>query len=95
VKGKTEPERIYTILGGAEVGGSAEFGKIRELNATMLTHYRKRQWDDALAALHLCRQAANNFGLDEIYNLYLARIRSFQDKEPPADWDGVFAFETK
>jgi adenylate cyclase len=95
VKGKTEPERIYTILGGADVAGSAEFGKMRELNTTMLTHYRKREWDDALAALHSCRQAANNFGLDEIYNLYLARIRSFQDKEPPAEWDGVFAFETK
>ena len=61
----------------------------------MLAAYRKRDWDGALEALQLCRHAPNNFGLDEIYNLYLARIRSFQDKEPPADWDGVFAFETK
>ncbi len=95
VKGKTEPERIYTILGGADIAGSAEFGKMRELNAAMLSSYRKREWDNALAALQLCRQAANNFGLGEIYNLYLARIRSFQDKEPPDDWDGVYAFETK
>ena len=36
VKGKTEPERIYTILGGEDVAGSADFSKLRELNATML-----------------------------------------------------------
>jgi adenylate cyclase len=95
VKGKTEPERIYTILGGEDVAGSADFSKLRELNAAMLARYRKRDWAGATEALQLCLNAPNNFGLDEIYNLYFARIRSFQDKEPPADWDGVFAFETK
>jgi hypothetical protein len=25
----------------------------------------------------------------------LARVRSFQEKGPPDDWDGVFAVETK
>ena len=48
-----------------------------------------------LDALQLCRQAGNSFGLDGIYDLYLARIRAFQDKAPPEDWDGVYAFETK
>jgi len=95
VKGKTEPERIYTILGGADVAASADFRKLSELNATMLAAYRKRDWTGAIEALQLCRHAPNNFGLDEIYNLYLARIQSFQDKGPPDDWDGVFAVETK
>ena len=95
VKGKTEPERIYTILGGADVAASADFRKLSELNATMLAAYRKRDWAGAIEALQLCRHAPNNFGLDEIYNLYLARIQSFQDKGPPDDWDGVFAVETK
>jgi len=95
VKGKTEPERIYTILGGADVAASTDFRKLSELNATMLAAYRKRDWTGAIEALQLCRHAPNNFGLDEIYNLYLARIQSFQDKGPPDDWDGVFAVETK
>ncbi|MES1155151.1 MAG: adenylate/guanylate cyclase domain-containing protein, partial [Pseudorhodoplanes sp.] len=95
VKGKTEPERIYTILGGTDVAASADFRKISALNATMLACYRKRDWNGALEALHLCRHMPNNFGLDEIYNLYLARIQSFQEKGPPDDWDGVFAVETK
>ncbi len=95
VKGKTEPERIYTILGGADVAASAEFRELSELNAAMLDCYRKRDWSGALDALHLCRRASNHFGLDEIYNLYLARIQSFQEKGPPDGWDGVFAVETK
>lgn len=95
VKGKTEPERIYTILGGADMAASADFRKLSALNSTMLAAYRKRDWNGALEALQLCRHAPNNFGLDEIYNLYLARIQSFQDKGPPDDWDGVFAVETK
>jgi adenylate cyclase len=95
VKGKTEPERIYTILGGADVAGSADFRRISELNADMLTRFRKRDWTGALDALELCRKAPNNFGLEEIYNLYSARIRSFQEAGPPDDWDGVFVAETK
>jgi adenylate cyclase len=95
VKGKTEPERIYTILGGGDIARSADFRKISELNATMLACYRKRDWGGALEALQLCRHMSNNFGLDEIYNLYLARVQSFQEKGPPDDWDGVFAVETK
>jgi adenylate cyclase len=95
VKGKTEPERIYTILGGSDMAASADFRKLSALNSTMLAAYRKRDWNGALEALQLCRHAPNNFGLDEIYNLYLVRIQSFQDKGPPDDWDGVFAVETK
>ncbi len=95
VKGKTEPERIFTILGGEDVASSAEFAKMRDLNATLLSRYRSRDWAGALDALQLCRQAGKGFGLDGIYDLYLARIRSFQDKAPPEDWDGVYAFETK
>ncbi len=95
VKGKTEPERIYTVLGGGDVAASADFRKLSELNAAMLAAYRKRDWNGALDALQQCRRASNNFGLDEIYNLYFARIRSFQDKGPPDDWDGVYAVETK
>jgi adenylate cyclase len=95
VKGKTEPERVFAILGGEDVAAGADFRKLSELTATMLSCYRKRDWSGALEALHLCRHTQNNFGLDEIYNLYLARIQSFQEKGPPDDWDGVFAVETK
>jgi adenylate cyclase len=95
VKGKTEPERVYTVLGGAELAQSEEFRKISELFATVLARYRARDWDGALDVLQSSRHAANNFGLGEIYNLYSTRIQSFRENAPPDDWNGVFAFETK
>ena len=95
VKGKRAPERIYTILGSEEVASSDDFRKLHEFNAKMLASYRKRDWHAALEALQLCRYMPNNFGLDEIYNLYLARIQTFQETAPPDDWDGVYVFDTK
>jgi adenylate cyclase len=95
VKGKTEPEHIYTILGADDVARQDDFLKLRDLNSRMLCAYRKRNWKEALEALHLCRHMRNDFELDEVYSLYLARIQTFQDAAPPDDWDGVFAFDTK
>jgi adenylate cyclase len=95
VKGKEEPEHIFTILGNEDVARSDDFRKLAELNTRMLTCYRKRDWAGALEALQLCRYAPDNFGLDEIYALYLARIEGFRNTPPPDDWDGVYAFDTK
>jgi adenylate cyclase len=95
VKGKTEPERIYTLLGDEEIARGDSFKKLAELNARMLDSYRRRDWSGALETLQLCRHAPNNFGLEEIYNLYVARIQTFKETPPPDDWDGVYAFDTK
>lgn len=95
VKGKTEPERIFTVLGAEDVLASDDYNKIRDLNERMLKAYRKRDWNGALDALQLARHSRNDFELDEIYALYLARIHTFQKDAPPDDWDGVFAFDTK
>jgi adenylate cyclase len=95
VKGKTEPERIYTVLGGGDVLTNSAFAKLRDLNGAMLASYRARRWDDAMDALRACRGLQDGFQLDEIYRLYLARIQSFRDNPPPDDWNGVFAVDTK
>jgi adenylate cyclase len=95
VKGKTEPERIFTVLGGEDVAGSDDYRKIRDLNEKMLSAYRRREWNNALDALHLARHMRTGFELDEIFALYLARIQTFQKDAPPDDWDGVYAFDTK
>jgi adenylate cyclase len=95
VKGKTEPEYIYTILGGEDVLNDADFQQLHELHSKMLVSYRTRDWKTALEHVQLCRFRPNNFGLGEVYNLYWARIQTFQETAPPDDWDGVFAFDTK
>lgn len=95
VKGKKEPEYIYALLGGPEEARGDDFRRMRDQVSSMLGKYRKRDWHGALETLHLVRHAPNGFGLDEIYDLYLARIQSFQETAPPDDWNGVYAFETK
>jgi adenylate cyclase len=95
VKGKSEPENIYTILGADDVLASEDFKRISEAHEKMLKLYRGRDWAGAWDALQSSRHAANGFGLDEIFAIYEARIRTFQDTPPGDDWNGVYAFDTK
>jgi adenylate cyclase len=95
VKGKTEPEVVYAIMGRSDVAESGDFQKLRDLNLKMLTRYRGRDWQAALAAIEQ-GQAADNAGkLTALFELYLERIRAFRETPPPDNWDGVFALQTK
>ena len=95
VKGKTEPETIYALLGREEVACDDRFQELRKLYSTMLYCYRSRDWEGALEAVTLCRSTENNFGLAALFDLYRTRIEAFQTSAPPADWAGVFVAETK
>jgi adenylate cyclase len=95
VKGKTESETIYTLLGREEVASDIRFQELRKLWSTMIYCYRSRDWDGALEANELCRSAENNFGLGTLFDLYRTRIQAFQVSAPPADWAGIFVAETK
>ncbi len=95
VKGKTEPEVIYTLLGRGDVAASAEYGKLYESTVKMLESYRKREWDSVMAIIESSRAAADHFGLSGILELYGERVRAFRENPPPDDWNGVFALLTK
>ncbi len=95
VMGRTEAETIYALLGGEEVLNDPRFQELRKLWSTMIYCYRSRDWEGALEAIQLCRSAEHNFGLGAPFDLYLNRIRAFQESSPPADWTGVFVAETK
>jgi adenylate cyclase len=95
VKGKTEPELVYTILGREDVAQTPRFQKLRDANAMMLTAYRNQNWTGALEAILLCKEVGRDFGLEEFYNRYVARIRALLDSPPDADWNGVYAAESK
>lgn len=95
VKGKTEPETVYTVLGDAEVAASEAYRKLRDAFNDLLKRYRVRDFDGAEQMILRCREAAKPFGLDRLVDIYTLRIASFQKEEPPMDWNGVFALETK
>jgi adenylate cyclase len=95
VKGKTESETIYALLGREEVASDIRFQELRKLWSTMIYCYRSRDWEGALEALELCRAAEHNLDLGMLFDLYAARIQDFQASAPPVDWTGVFVAETK
>ncbi len=95
VKGKTEPETVFTVLGRAELGQDASFQELRELTAGMLTCYRQQDWTRALEKIELCRKAAERFGVGALYDMYAERIEAFRHDPPPPDWNGVYEAESK
>jgi adenylate cyclase len=95
VKGKKEPEVIYAIAGREDVAQSGRFQRLRNLTIEMLACYRNRDWDGALAAIERGRKSDDGEALASLYRLYEARIRSYIESPPPADWNGAYALLTK
>ena len=95
VKGKKEPEVVYAIMGREEMAKSGKFQRWRDLNIEMLSLYRRRDWDAALAAIERGRSVDEEQKFKTLYDVYSARIRAFQTTPPPDDWDGAYALESK
>ncbi|HZL31899.1 MAG TPA: adenylate/guanylate cyclase domain-containing protein [Pseudolabrys sp.] len=95
VKGKTEPETIYTVLGREDVARSGKFLEMHGLVSEMLSLYRKQDFAAAAKAVVQCRAASEGFGLDRLFDIYSIRIAGFEKEAPPMDWNGVFALDTK
>ena len=95
VKGKTEPEAIFTILGGAEMKRDARALALAAAHAQMLGLYRSGDFDAALNAVEAARQLADGFALDALYDLFAARCMAFIANPLKEDWDGVFVATSK
>jgi adenylate cyclase len=95
VKGKTEPESVFTVLGRADVAGSDRFGQLQSGVAEMLTRFRQQDFTGAANSIARCREVDDDLGLGALFDLYAARIRLFEQNPPPPDWNGVFVLETK
>ena len=95
VKGKKEPEVVYAIMGRDELANSGRFQRWRDLNIEMLSHYRRRDWESALAAIERGRSFDEEQRFATLYDVYSARIRAFQLTPPPEDWDGAYALDSK
>ena len=91
VKGKDEPVSIFEPIGRkGEVAQpvldeAALFQKALKL-------FRDQNWD--LAELQLLNLQKRSPGR-KLYQLYLERVTRYRAEPPPADWDGVFVFNTK
>jgi adenylate cyclase len=95
VKGKTEPESVFTVLGRSDVAGSERFERLHRTVGEMLLRFRKRDFAGAADAILRCRKLDDGFGLNSLYDLCAARIRVFEENPPPPDWNGVAVLESK
>jgi adenylate cyclase len=95
VKGKTEPDVIYTIVGRADVAETREFKSLQGRWEQLLACYRKQDWAGALKIADICRCDCEKFGLAGLINTYVQRIQQLEQVPADPEWDGVFSAETK
>jgi adenylate cyclase len=91
VKGKDKPVAIFEPIG---LIGEVDKAKQEEVE---LFHearraYRNQDWDQAELQLMNLQRIAPKMAL---YSIYTERIAHFRKMPPPADWDGVYVFQTK
>ena len=98
VKGKSEPEIVYTLIGLKNEVPAESFNALASGMHDMLSAYRARKWAAASKALSELRKLdvdALDLDLSTLFDLYAARIAEFRRNPPPKDWDGVFTMQTK
>jgi adenylate cyclase len=92
VKGKLQAERIFALMGDANLRGTPVFAEAEAANGRMLAAYRAQDWDGAEAALSALDALDARLGrrLQGYLALYRRRIGAGRATPPGADWDGVF-----
>jgi adenylate cyclase len=91
VYGKTEPVRIYELLG--KVGElDVSTLQLRDTFATALQKYRQQKWDEAEKGFKACLKIRGNDGPSLEF---ITRIATFSRTPPPKDWNGVWQTATK
>ena len=91
VKGKEQAVTIYEPLGLSSDSALAASPALLEWH-TMLSHYRKQEWDAAEALLHKFAQTDPH---SSVVHMYLLRIAAWRVEPPEAGWSGVTRFDTK
>lgn len=93
VKGRTEPERVFALLGAPEEAQGEDFKSFAESHARMLEAYRAMAWERAMEQAKALAEARP--GLAALYGLYQSRIGEYMKNPPPAGWDGVWIAKSK
>ena len=91
LKGKQQPTRVYELL-PVHDGRPALPAPALEHFRAGLDAYRRQAWDNAATAFEACLESHAD---DPAAAVYLDRIAHLRAKPMPADWDGVWLFETK
>ena len=95
VKGKTEPERVFALLGDAAVAQSSGYRALRECQDEFLRLYRGSAFAEALEMIATCQAAAEAAGWRQTYyDMMRGRLDALID-DSPVDWKGVYVAKDK
>jgi adenylate cyclase len=92
VKGKTEPVKVWELLGTTDMQMTENQKQSLEIYHEGLRLYRERNWQEAIAYFQQAKQLDPTCRVSEIYE---QRANLYQLNPPPADWVGVFVMTTK
>ncbi len=95
VKGKSVGIQVFALMGDETVAQLPAFQEYLPVHSAMLKAYRSQQWDLAEELLRGCRVKGEQFKLEELCDLYEARIEAYRAEPPDADWNGVFIATSK
>ncbi len=92
VKGKTEPVRVYEVMGKIDMKLTDAQAQSLEIYHEGLRLYRSRQWDEAIAYMQQAQQLDPTCGAATIY---IERANLYKIAPPATEWNGVFVMTTK
>jgi adenylate cyclase len=89
VKGKTKPVEVFSLLSDRSVPPPAWLATYHDA----IKLYRARKFPAAAARFNDARNEMS--GEDFLCTMYRLRCATYEQKPPPADWDGSFTLEEK
>ncbi|HEX2890743.1 adenylate/guanylate cyclase domain-containing protein [Vineibacter terrae] len=95
VKGKTEPERIFALVGDAGLHGSAGFAALLAAHAAFLAEYRAGRFAEARRLASAAKAQAELVGWSGTYYDRMRKRLKAIIADPPAVWDGVYEAKEK
>ena len=90
VKGKTQPIKIYNLLGDKHLPETQE--RIVNEFTQGLGLYKKRKWDKAIQVFENVTATEPSLYAAQVY---IERCLDLKKNPPPADWDGVYVMTSK
>ncbi len=92
VKGKTEPVKVWHLLGPIDMERTDKERQALEIYHEGLKLYRERNWAEAIGYMQQAKELDPECHVAEIY---AQRAGLYQLNPPPDDWNGVFVMTTK
>ena len=92
VKGKTEPVKVWQLLGMTEMSMTDAQKQSLEIYQEGIKLYRQQNWEEAIAYF---QQAKTLDPACAVAEINAQRAGLYQLNPPPKDWNGVFVMTTK